>query len=350
MYGRLCVVGRSCRLHPALLTLQSRVSSGTLDRPLPFLRVTCPPGVPLYFGRTFHLISTIRGERCKTASCDVLTVRIRALCSSTGGRKPPGDDPATATSAGKGSLEYIRDSLATIQTSLQHGGPTWKGYNVLKILLALAVLSGLGVYLFRDEVRQNVAEEVSNVATRSMADEELVTRVNELSKALVNDVLNDENILNRTKEFSSNLIIDIMADEHNQEKMGLLLKNLILKTLSDENMQKEMAVHVKSILSRPEVRDAVLAVIQGLFNEPRVQQEVRVLFLLLMHYYFFKSVLASDTVQGEATELGRTISSSLLRDDGLQKEAGNMMWGAFKYSFTPTFVPWTSPADGKKES
>ncbi|CAH1263674.1 Hypp2744 [Branchiostoma lanceolatum] len=346
MYGRFCVVGRSSRLCRALLTLQSRVSSGILDRPLPFLHVACPPGVPLYNAlveRTFHLNSTIsnRGERCKIASCDILTVRIRALCSSTGGRKTPSDDPATATSAGKGSLEYIRDSLATIQTSLQHGGPTWKGYNVLKILLALAVLSGLGVYLFRDEVRQNVAEEVSNVATRSMADEELVTRVNELSKALVNDVLNDENILNRTKEFSSNLIIDIMADEHNQEKMGLLLKNLILKTLSDENMQKEMAVHVKSILSRPEVRDAVLAVIQGLFNEPRVQQEAA---------DFFKSVLASDTVQGEATELGRTISSSLLRDDGLQKEAGNMMWGAFKYSFTPTFVPWTGSNDGKKES
>ncbi|XP_019631103.1 PREDICTED: uncharacterized protein LOC109475014 [Branchiostoma belcheri] len=336
MYGCMSVVGRNSRLCRTLLMLQPRVTS---DRPLAFLPVTCP-GVPLA-GRTYRLYSTIRGERCKTASyaSKVLTVRIRALCSATDRRKPPGDDPATAGNS-KGTLEYIRDSLATIQTSLQDGGPTWKGYNIFKILLALAVLSGLGVYLFREEVRQNVAEEVSNVATRSMADEELVSRANELSKALVNNVLNDDNILNQTKQFSSNLIIDIMGDAKNQEIMGQLLKNMILTVLSDEDMQSQIAAHVKTILSCPEVRDAVLAVLQELFNEPRVQQEVA---------DFFKSVLASDTVQGEATELGRTISSSLLRDDGLQKQAGDMMWGAFTYSFTPTFLPWTSSA-GKKES
>eukprot|EP00058_Branchiostoma_floridae_P003542 XP_002589030.1 hypothetical protein BRAFLDRAFT_87503 [Branchiostoma floridae] len=333
MYGRVCVVGMGGRLGRAFLMLQTRVTSGFRHRPL--VHVAACPNVPLY-GRTY------RFRYCNTASCkyNVWTVRIRTLCTTTERRnkEPPGDDHTENT--GRGTLEYIRDSLAAIQTSLHDGGPTWKGYNIIKILLALAVLSGLGVYLFREEVRQNVAEEVSNVATRSMADEELVNRANELSKALVNNVLNDDNILNQTKEFSSNLIIDIMADANNQEKMGLLLKNVILTTLSDEDMQKEMAVHVKSILARPEVRDAVLAVLQELFNEPRVQQEVA---------DFFKRVLASDTVQGEATELGRTISSSLLRDDGLQKEAGDMMWGAFKYSFTPTFVPWTS-SDGKKDS
>ena len=48
--------------------------------------------------------------------------------------------------------------------------------------------------MLRDNIRDNVAGEVSTVATRSMSDENVQQKAQELSKALLQEMLNDDAI------------------------------------------------------------------------------------------------------------------------------------------------------------
>ena len=53
------------------------------------------------------------------------------------------------------------------------------------------VITGAALYIFRELIRENVADEVSLVASRSLGDESLKVRAHALSMALLEDLLND---------------------------------------------------------------------------------------------------------------------------------------------------------------
>ena len=55
-------------------------------------------------------------------------------------------------------------------------------------------MTGIGLYVFREHVRENVADKVSTVASRSLGDENVKQKAEELSKALLHAVLSDEQI------------------------------------------------------------------------------------------------------------------------------------------------------------
>lgn len=50
------------------------------------------------------------------------------------------------------------------------------------------------MYVLRENIRDNVAGEVSTVATRSMSDEIVQQKAHELSKALLQEILSDDAI------------------------------------------------------------------------------------------------------------------------------------------------------------
>ena len=50
------------------------------------------------------------------------------------------------------------------------------------------------VYIFREYIRNNVADEMSSVASKSLADESVKMKAQELSVALLNAILNDANV------------------------------------------------------------------------------------------------------------------------------------------------------------
>ena len=58
----------------------------------------------------------------------------------------------------------------------------------------LLITTGGAVYILRENIRDNVAGEVSTVATRSMSDVTVQHKAHELSKALLQEMLTDDNI------------------------------------------------------------------------------------------------------------------------------------------------------------
>ena len=61
----------------------------------------------------------------------------------------------------------------------------------VSVLITQTVLTGSVVYVLRENIRDNVAGEVSTVATRSMSDESVQQKAHELSKALLQEMLSD---------------------------------------------------------------------------------------------------------------------------------------------------------------
>ncbi len=55
-------------------------------------------------------------------------------------------------------------------------------------------VTGGAIYALREDIRDNVADEVSTVATRSLSDENVQQKAQQLSKALLQELLNDETI------------------------------------------------------------------------------------------------------------------------------------------------------------
>ena len=67
------------------------------------------------------------------------------------------------------------------------------------ILISLCFyVIGLGVYIFREYIRENVADEVSTVASRSLGDTNVKLKAQELAVALLNAILEDETTQQQT--------------------------------------------------------------------------------------------------------------------------------------------------------
>ena len=61
----------------------------------------------------------------------------------------------------------------------------------------------MSVYAFREHIRENVAGEVSGVASRSLGDKTVQLKAQELAVALLHEILDDDNMQDKTGRISS---------------------------------------------------------------------------------------------------------------------------------------------------
>lgn len=80
------------------------------------------------------------------------------------------------------------------------------------------LLSGVGLYIFREYIRENVADEVSSVATKSLGDQNVKIKAQELAVALLHAILEDANIQQQTGSLSLQLICLVISKESHFSK------------------------------------------------------------------------------------------------------------------------------------
>ncbi len=76
----------------------------------------------------------------------------------------------------------------------------------LQIQNVVDIFVGSGMYIFREYIRENVADEVSSVASRSLGDENVKMKAQQLAMALLHAILSDEQI---QKQAGNSLHINI---------------------------------------------------------------------------------------------------------------------------------------------
>ncbi|XP_072031517.1 uncharacterized protein [Amphiura filiformis] len=244
------------------------------------------------------------------------------------------EDHKQHESVGK-KLQHLEDSLR------------YHGYSTIRIGLFIMFAAGMGLYIFRESIRENVADEVSQVAYRSLEDQMVVVKAEQFAKGLLDAVMNDEQmsrlaaefvvgVLQRdeTKQATATVLRSVIDDPITRNHLILATKQVFLAALYDEETQQALKVVFKHILADDETRQAAKDLLAFVFAEDDIKNLVA---------DFFKDVIRMEIVVNQATELGKDVTHNVISDPVIQKETGDSMWRAFTYSMTPRWFSTSTP-------
>lgn len=169
----------------------------------------------------------------------------------------------------------------------------------------------------------------------------MVLRANEISKAIVNQVLTDPSTLKLALQFLMELLQDekllrnaiefvkaVLNDSETQATISNVAERTLQRLLADEKTKKLTLAFVQSILADATTKEAC----QDLLTQLTADKETKKLLA-----DFFKNVLSSDVVTSEAVSLGKNVTKQVITDRGIQEETGVALWAAVKNSLTPTW-------------
>lgn len=191
--------------HRRLLPLAVAARAGPLAAPSQALRRLSlalarrqPPTLPLALRRRPSRASTTSSTSTSTSGT-----------SATGGSGSSSGTAGPSTGASQGAhsqphlTERVREaSRMTLQRYREiEDYLRWRGYNLLAISAAGIGALGLVLYFYREQVRESVSDELATVTRRTLQDDELKVRAHELTKAIVQAVLDDPNIAALTSRF-----------------------------------------------------------------------------------------------------------------------------------------------------
>ncbi|XP_033637582.1 uncharacterized protein LOC117298429 isoform X1 [Asterias rubens] len=240
------------------------------------------------------------------------------------------------------NLQRLEDSLR------------YHGYSTVRIGFAVLVILGISVYTFRESIRENVADEVSQVASRSLDDRLVADKAEEFAKGLLNALLNDEPmhelasqfvtmVLQRseTRRAMNALVMGVLQDPKTKAQLTATIKQVIITALNEEDTKIIMKSMLKIILSDRETIDAVKSLLGNVFGEDEVKN---------LTASFFKDVLKSEVVVSQATTLGKDVARGVISDPVLQEKTGDSLWTAMKYSVTPRWFSTSPPSSSTSSS
>lgn len=98
----------------------------------------------------------------------------------------------------------------------------WHGINVMAVLIALVLGSALVaivLYFNREPLRDNLSSEISTAAKRSLSNEEVVAKANEVTRDMVHAVLTDQ----KTVEYAGQFVSELFAKPATREATAKLL-------------------------------------------------------------------------------------------------------------------------------
>jgi len=219
-----------------------------------------------------------------------------------------------------------------------------------KVLLGaftgLVTGTGCYLYLFKEEVQGAVADTVSQVATKSLGDGELRTSAALHTKQLITDLLNDgdvqrqaENFVKRvieqesTREATKSLLISVVESEHFYNIVAEKLKNITVDILQADYTREIVKSQLHSIFACESTQKVVENLFQNVLEQDQVKE---------FSSRFVEEVVSSQQVVDRASNLATDITSQLLSDEDIKKQAGDALWSAFKYSVVPKKIPYFS--------
>jgi len=204
----------------------------------------------------------------------------------------------------------------------------------------LALLSLVG-YLFRDSVKTTTAEQVADVAKRSLADSDVKDQVNTLSQDVVHRLLTDQAVLSTALQFTqrllhepgtqtalANLLQRLLADPKTLDWGKEFSSRLVAQLTADEKVQRQVAELVKGALMQENNREMLINLLKQTVNDERSMSELR-----RVGAQSAKDVMNDDGVQKHMTEFMKGV----LADSSLQQQAGDALWSAVRYSIRPTW-------------
>ncbi|XP_013400075.1 uncharacterized protein LOC106166155 [Lingula anatina] len=236
-----------------------------------------------------------------------------------------------------GHYSRIMERLVTIENDTR-----LYGYSTLRIGGAVVISTGIAVYLFREQIRENVADEVSQVTTRSLSDENVQNKAQDLALALLNEILTDKNIQDLsvvflqnvfgqpgTQETASKLLEDVLTDSTVQANLTEVFKTILVSAFGDSNFRNNLAQNLEPLLRHESVIYGVQQLFIELFKSKTVQEEAA---------KFLSEVITKDIVVEQATKLGKAATNNIVKDTEVQQEVGNALWSSAGYALTPSFL------------
>ena len=170
----------------------------------------------------------------------------------------------------------------------------------------------------------------------------MMLRANEISKAIINQVLTDP----ATVELTTNFVTKLLEDEEVVKNAVALVTAVVNDAETQRNLNKVAADTLQHLLDAESTRTLLLNYIRGLLVDNYTKQSCKELLDRLaadretrqILADFFKRVLDSDTVTNQAVTLGKDVTKQIVTDKVIQEETGMALWTAVKMTFTPSWL------------
>ncbi|RDD44566.1 hypothetical protein TrispH2_003718 [Trichoplax sp. H2] len=212
------------------------------------------------------------------------------------------------------------------------------GNAAFKLTIGITMFLFLTVYIFREYIRENMADEVADVASRSLSDVQVVNQANIISKTLIQDILNDEQTQNaaikfitqlaeqqETKIALQRLLIYVINDPHTLQQLTILSKKVLDQLMQDEVTKNKLLSYMEMLMKDANTQ----ATLQRVLNNVIGSQQTKDFVALGL-----RDVIASDVVSHQSIELGKHVCQEVVADKKVQSQLSNSVWSVLKRSLS----------------
>eukprot|EP01135_Chromosphaera_perkinsii_P004317 Nk52_evm9s277 gene=Nk52_evmTU9s277 len=270
---------------------------------------------------------------------------------------PPPRPSSSSTSSSSGPPpEPPADSLLLRLQALDDHF-RYRGYSVLRIGTLFLVSGGAYVYIFQDDIKDKAAVEISDVAQRSLNDDQMREKAQELSKSVVHEVLSDA----RTVDTATSFVKDLSGKDDLRRAVVLLLQQIMADPVLLNEVNRFVGLIVRDILEDEEVYQKVLDMINRLMVDPMTKEYfVKLMWMTMADPYFQKYtadftrwVFSTPEVSGQFYKLAVdsamwTFSDpdvqnqatqwfvGILQNNAVHEHGGDAVWNVFMRTITPS--------------
>ncbi|KAG7381531.1 hypothetical protein PHYPSEUDO_005949 [Phytophthora pseudosyringae] len=223
------------------------------------------------------------------------------------------------------------------------------------------VLGGVALVAFGPELKLGMSKHTAEVASRSLQDETLRDNSRELASQIVQTVLNDPEVLDQASRFLQRLVvmdstrealkalaIHTLNDPMTRTQVANLTKHTVAALLEDPKTLRQLVDLLRSTVMDPQAKEALLLLLEQIMRDEQTRAN---LTQLLAHTFLqdavkqnvgktlgesVHDVLSRGDVQNHAKEF----VSGVVRDQTVQAQSGDAIWGTFMYALTPSWLSW----------
>lgn len=172
-------------------------------------------------------------------------------------------------------------------------------------------------------------------------DENVVNKANEITKIVLQDIINDPetsrlasdfitSVLNREDLRSSavDLTLYVLRDPSTNQKVSDLAATTLKDLLNRDEIRSLLLGYIKELVLDENTRAACTQMIKGLVEEPQLKEFMA---------ESLANLVASSIVTNKAVELGKNVTHQVVSDTMIQKETGDALWKVLKDSVTPSW-------------
>ncbi len=249
--------------------------------------------------------------------------------------------------------------------------PKYRDYNSLKILGFGLTGALLLTYIFQKQIKGFFSQHGAEVASQSLSSSNVQNSAGDLSKAVLQQVLEDPKTSDVAVQFLANLV--------RRPDTQQMLTTLVVTTLQDDSMKKQISELARdqvawyllhdqqtlenfvSLITRTILRDETLSssneLVKKVLQDAYVQDQVA---------QMLSKVVVTDFMKQGAVELGTqtlhqvlddenikehttTFVRAVLQDQAIQHDAGYALWEALKVSVTPRWFARETEAPPSEE-